>query len=73
MTLLTIPIDDKLLDEVVALGHFSSKKEAVNVALSDWLQKYRAKELTNMFGTVEYDEHYDYKAERQRDNEGIDE
>lgn len=67
----TLTIDDALLEEVIQVGEFSSEREAVNTVLSEWLQKYRAKQLIKMFGTIEYDDNYSYKNERQRDIAGI--
>lgn len=63
----TLTINDDLLLEAVALGGFSSKMEAVNQALADFIYQRKANALMGMFGTIDYDENYDYKAERKRD------
>ena len=38
-------IDIKLLEEVYQIGNFKSKKEAVNVALKEYIQRHRQKDM----------------------------
>lgn len=64
-------IDQKLLEEAVKLGQHKTKKAAVNEALSEYVQHRKQMEIINLFGTLDWDENYDYKADRKRDNEGI--
>lgn len=61
-----LAIDDKLLNEALKLGHFKSKKETVNTALLEFIQKRRQKDILSLFGSMDFDEKYDYKKARSR-------
>ena len=61
-----IDIDETLLKEALELGHCKTKKEAVNEALAQFVRSRKQQKIIELFGTVEYDPDYDYKAERRR-------
>lgn len=61
-----LEIDDKLLNEALKVGHFRSKKETVNSALLEFVQKRRQKEILSLFGKIDFDEQYDHKKARLR-------
>jgi Arc/MetJ family transcription regulator len=61
-----LAIDDKLIVQAVKAGHHKTKKEAVNTALREYIAHKKQAELIGMFGTVDFDEKYDYKAARKR-------
>ncbi len=61
-----LAINDTLLETAYEIGGFSSKKETVNTALEEFIQRRKSEELIKMFGTVEYDSDYDYKKMRRR-------
>jgi len=61
-----LAINDQLLKCALDLGGFHTKKETVNAALEEFIQKRKAEELINLFGNIEYDTEYDYKALRSR-------
>lgn len=63
----TLTVNDELLSQAVEVGGFSSTIETVNQALADFIYQRKAKALTGMFGTIEYDDTYDYKAARNYD------
>ncbi|WP_366445435.1 type II toxin-antitoxin system VapB family antitoxin [uncultured Selenomonas sp.] len=41
-------------------------KETVTLALKEFIQRRKAEELIDAFGTMDFDASYDYKAERNR-------
>ena len=43
-----------------------TKKDTVTLALKEFIQRREADQLIAAFGTVDFDEDYDYKAERIR-------
>ena len=43
-----------------------TKRETVNEALREFIQRRQRAELVKLFDTVEYDPAYDYKKERRR-------
>lgn len=61
-----LAIDDKLLNEALKLGNFKSKKETVNTALKEFVQKRRQKDFVTLFGSIDFDQKYDYKRARNR-------
>ena len=61
-----LAINDELLNNAFIIGGFRSKKETVNTALQEFIQRRKSEELINLFGTVEYDADYDYKKLRAR-------
>ena len=61
-----LDIDDKLLNETVKAYGFKSKKQAVNTALQELLNKKKRLGILELMGTVEYYPDYDYKKLRGR-------
>jgi len=61
-----LSIDQSLLEAAVKIGGMSTKKDTVNQALREFIQKRKVEDLIALFGTIEYDEDYDYKKARQR-------
>lgn len=60
-----LAIDDRLIREAVKLGHHRSKKDAVNAALDEYVRRHKQQAIVSLFGTIDYDERYDYKRERR--------
>ncbi len=61
-----LDLDDKLIREVVKAGKFKTKKEAVTVAMQEYLKLKKRLALVEMAGKVEYVDGYDYKAARRK-------
>lgn len=61
-----LAIDDTLIKEAQKVGHHKTKKEAVTVALEEYVAHKKQLEIFDLFGTIDYDESYDYKAARKR-------
>jgi hypothetical protein len=59
-------IDSKLLKEARQLGKHRTYKEALDTALREYIKRQGQMQITEVFGTVDYDTDYDYKAERHR-------
>jgi len=62
-------IDTELLNEALEVGGHRTKRDTVNEALREYVNKRRTIEVLSLFGTVDYDADYDYKESRKR-NEG---
>lgn len=58
-------IDQKLLEEAQKIGGKKTKKDTVNEALAEYIQRRKQKKIVALFGKVEYEAGYDYKRERQ--------
>ena len=61
-----LAIDDRLLETALRVGGRKTKRETVNEALREFIQRRQRVELVKLFETVEYDPAYDYKKERRR-------
>ena len=61
-----VVLDDALVEEAKALGKHRTKTEAVRTALREYIQRRKQREILELFGTVDFDPHYDYKALRRR-------
>jgi Arc/MetJ family transcription regulator len=62
-----LSIDPDLLDEAVEVSGERTKKAAVTKALQEFIARRRQKRLLDLFGKLEWDETFDYKAARTRD------
>ena len=60
-----LAIDDSLLDQALGVGGYRTKRETVNEALREFIQRRKRLELLKLVGKVEYDRRYDYKQERR--------
>jgi len=61
-----LAIDDRLIEEAQKLGHHRTKEDAVTAALDEYIQHRKQQSILSLFGTIEYDQAYDYKSERRR-------
>ncbi|HEX5214902.1 MAG TPA: type II toxin-antitoxin system VapB family antitoxin [Vicinamibacterales bacterium] len=61
-----LAIDDRLLETALRVGGRKTKRETVNDALREFIQRRQRAELVKLFDTVDYDPAYDYKKERRR-------
>ena len=60
-----LAIDPELLDEALQIGGLKTKKDTVNQALTEFVQRRKQQEITRLFGTLPWDEDYDYKKGRR--------
>jgi Arc/MetJ family transcription regulator len=61
-----LALDPKLLDQVLELSGENTKKAAVTLALKEFIARREQRKLAELFGKMEWDQSYDYKAERSR-------
>ena len=61
-----LDLDDELIRIAKEIGQHRSKKEAVTVALEEYIQNHKQREILTLFGKLEYDPKYDYKKQRAR-------
>tara|TARA_B110000037_G_C17037435_1_gene472222 strand:+ start:97 stop:297 length:201 start_codon:yes stop_codon:yes gene_type:complete len=60
-----IELNEDLLSKAMSLGGMKTKKEAVNQALTEYVQRREQLKVLDFFGTVELDPDYDYKNQRK--------
>ena len=61
-----VSIDPELLERALEVSGERTKKAAVTKALEEFIARRRQKRLLELFGKLEWDEDFDYKAERSR-------
>jgi Arc/MetJ family transcription regulator len=61
-----LSIDPELLDRALEVSGEKTKKAAVTIALKEFIARREQKRLLELFGNLEWDSDYDYKAERTR-------
>jgi hypothetical protein len=61
-----LALDDKLIEEARKIGKHKTKKAAVTAALEEYVQRHKQARIVELFGTIDFDPTYDYKAERKR-------
>jgi Arc/MetJ family transcription regulator len=61
-----LSIDPDLLDRALEVSGERTKKAAVTKALQEFIARRQQKRLLELIGKLEWDEGFDYKAERTR-------
>ena len=61
-----LSIDPKLIERALKVSGERTKKAAVTKALQEFIARRQQKRLLELIGKLEWDEAYDYKAERKR-------
>lgn len=59
-----LAIDSDLLAEAVRLGGHNTETAAVTEALEEYVQCRQQLEILDLFGAIDYDLDYDYRAQR---------
>ena len=59
-----IELNEPLLRKAMRLGGMKTKKEAVNQALSEYVQRREQLKVLDFFGKVDLDPEFDYKKQR---------
>ena len=60
-----LAIEDALLEQAREVSGLRTKKAVVTQALMEYIQKRQQIKVIDLFGTIEYDDAYDYKAQRR--------
>ncbi len=61
-----LAIDDELLEEALRVGGRRTKRDTVNEALAEYVQRRKRRGFARLFGTVEFRPDWDYKKDRRR-------
>ncbi|HKE28071.1 MAG TPA: type II toxin-antitoxin system VapB family antitoxin [Bryobacteraceae bacterium] len=62
-----LAIDDRLIEEARKIGHHRTKKEAVTAALDEYVRHRKQVQILDLFGTIDYEQDYDYRGNRRCD------
>ena len=61
-----LAIDPGLIERALEISGERTKKAAVTKALQEFIARREQQEIVKLFGTLDWDPDYDYKAERSR-------
>lgn len=61
-----LAIDPALLDRALEVSGERTKKAAVTKALQEFIARREQRRVAELFGKLEWDDSYDYKAARSR-------
>jgi hypothetical protein len=61
-----LDIDPRLVEQALAVSGERTKKAAVTRALQEFIARHRQKRVLALVGQLEWDDTFDYKAERNR-------
>lgn len=61
-----IVINDDLLNNALKIGGYKSKKDTINAALQEFIRRRQIEDVIELFGTIQFDEDYNYKEMRTR-------
>jgi len=61
-----LALDSKLLIEAQKIGGFKTKKDTVNTALLEFIQRHKQLKIISLFGKMDYDSNYNYIKGRNR-------
>lgn len=62
-----LQIDENLIRAALRLGGHRTKRAVVEEALREYVLRRQQLEVAELFGTIDYDEGYDYKVQRQQE------
>lgn len=62
-----LSIDPELLERAVKVSGERTKRAAVTKALKEFIARREQRNIVALFGTLDWDPDYDYKAERTRE------
>jgi len=60
-----VEIPESLISEVMNIGKFKTKREAINCGLHELLKQFKRKKTIDFFGKIEMKENYSYKELRK--------
>ena len=60
-----LALDDKLLRAAMRIGRLRTKRETVNEALKEFVERRQQKRILDLAGTITFREDWDYKKDRR--------
>lgn len=61
-----LAIDPKLIERALVVSGERTKKAAVTKALQEFIARREQRQVADLFGSLDWDDGCDYKAERSR-------
>ncbi len=61
-----LKIEDGLLNEALRLSGFRTKREAVTLALQEFVARRHQRQALNLEGKIDFDPNFNYRDQRNR-------
>lgn len=61
-----LALDDNLILLAQEIGHHKTKREAVTIALKEYISHKKQLSIKKLFGAIDFDDTYDYKKARKK-------
>jgi Arc/MetJ family transcription regulator len=61
---INLEIDEALIEEALAVGNQQTERDVVEQALREYVQRRKQQMVVDLFGTIDYEEDYNYKQQR---------
>ena len=62
-----LELDENLIQEALELGGHHTERAVVEEALREYVQRRKQLKIIELFGTIEYEDNYDYKQQRYKE------
>ncbi|MFW6357957.1 MAG: type II toxin-antitoxin system VapB family antitoxin [Chroococcales cyanobacterium] len=59
-------VDQKLIEEALSVSKDLTPNQLIEDALREYIQRRQQLKVLDLFGTIDYEEDYDYKQQRQK-------
>lgn len=63
---INLSIDEALIQEALVLSNQQNERDVVEQALREYVQRRQQMKILDLFGTIDYDDDYNYKQQRQK-------
>jgi Arc/MetJ family transcription regulator len=63
---INLQIDEGLIQEALSLSSQQNERDVVEQALREYVQRRQQMKILDLFGTIEYEDNYDYKQQRYK-------
>lgn len=61
----SLNLDETLVQQALEIDESSNLETVIETALREYIQRRQRAKILDLFGTIDYDHTYNYKAQRQ--------
>lgn len=61
-----LALNEELLEKALEVGQLRTKKDTVNEALKEFIERRQQGRILDLFGKIDWDNKYNYKRVRRR-------
>jgi hypothetical protein len=61
----SLNLNETLIQEAMAIDSSADLETLIEAALREYIQRHQRLKILELCGTIDYDDDYDYKAQRQ--------